>query len=965
MTFTATQTPTTLPLGNYSIYARYNRNGGDYLSTASGNQDLIIEKITTANNLTASPSTTVIYGNPIMLTSSVGQAKNGYSFQNGTIDFYLDNIKIDSQRVSGNHPSATINAPNKPVGNYTASAVYSGDGVFYKPSTSNALNLSIEKAESFLSISVPANPVAVGVPFVITASLANNAGPNAGPQTGVIELFRNGSAIGSWSLGNPGTPTFSDNLFTAGNYNYELRYTGDNNYKPATPVSQTVQAIVSPVTTTQLQVSAASTVYGTPLVFTANVAPAAGVAYQSGRKVKLQAWNGPTIVALGESVLGLNSNGWPLPVEITSSALPAGNWDIKASFEGDGPGGYYLPSTSTPVPVSVAAASTALSLGIAGTYVDGRDVVPLTLTLVNDAQTPSLNPSGSIVVTANGRTIATILVASGVTTYTVNNWTPGTAGTFNLVASYSGDSNYQASTATGQVTTYLKTNTQTAVAAVPSNTTYGTPVALTATVSPAGLPAGGQVQFYVNGVAVGALQTLNTSQKASLSVSTLDVGTQSITAKYMGRLPEYLESISAPVVVTVAKAATSMALTPSGNLVPTGTPVTLTATLTENVLPPALDPVGNIEFWVDGALLGSSPIIKGVATYTVTPQIPKLYKYEAKFTGSGTYLASSASTDVTAYQGALEKYYVVAPQVGSGLYIYDRQTNLQTAVLYPLGTSFSGGFTVNRGDVNGDGVSDIVFSGRNTGLVQALDGNDFSLLGSVSPFGNTARFPMSIAVGDVNGDGKGDIIAAPAGIGMPPHVVAISGKDFRKPLFSQFAYSSQFRGGVSVAAGEVNGDGVADIITAPLVGAPPHIVTFSGSTGRVLQSYYAYSQQYMGGTAITAADLDNDGYAEIITGASAAAPHIVVVDSRTQKVKASFYAFEPTFAGGLRVSSVQDTNGDGVDDILVTPGAGAPPNVLRLDGNKALQNQCVVLDSFFAYGFADPATNYYGGTFVG
>jgi len=706
-------------------------------------------------------------------------------------------------------------------------------------------------------------------------------------------------------------------------------------------------------------------VYGTPLVFTANVAPAAGVAYQPGRKVKFEAWNGPTLVNLGESTLGLNTNGWPLPVEITSSSLPAGNWDIKALYEGDGPGGYYLPSTSVPVPLTVTKAATSLSLAISGTYVDGRAAVPFTMTLKNDAQVPSLPPSGSIMVMANGNTIRTLPVTPGLTTYTVSDWIPGTAGTFNLVASYSGDNNYQTANATGQVTTYLKTNTQTGVTVVPASTTYGNSVLLTANVTPAGLPAGGQVQFYVNGVALGAAQTLDANQKASLTTTTLDVGAQSITAKYLGRPPEYLESISAPAVVTVAKAATSMTLVPSSTLIPTGTPVTLTATLTESVSPPAQDPVGNIEFWVDGVSMGSAPIIKGVATYTVTPQIPKTYLYEAKFAGSGTYFASAASTKVTAYQGALEKYYVVAPQVGSGLYIYDRATNRQAAVLYPMGPSYSGGFTVTRGDINGDGVSDIVFSGRNTGLVQAIDGNDFTLIGSASPFGAGARFPLSIAVGDVNGDGKGDIISAPAGIGMPPHVVAISGKDFRKALFSQYAYSAQFKGGVSVAAGEVNGDGVADIITAPLVGAPPHIVSFSGATGKVLQSYYAYSPQYMGGTSIVASDLDNDGYAEIITGASAAAPHIVIVDSKTQKVKASFYAFEPGFSGGLRVSAVQDVNGDGIDDILVAPGAGAPPNVLRLDGKKALQNQLVVLDSFLAYGFADPATNYYGGTSVG
>jgi hypothetical protein len=961
--------PTMLPLGSSQIMASYTRQwttaGDPYLSMNTLNsQPLTITSIATTTSLTAAPAS-LIYGNNLLLTATVSPTKAGVNYQAGTIDFYSGTLKLASVPVTGNSPSATLNTNTLAPGNYSITAVYSGDGLNYSAATSAASSVEVDKAATALGISVTP-PATVTIPnqVTITASLTNNAGAGAAKPSGLIYLYRDGVTLANWDLTKPGVPTFTDTPYVAGTYTYELRYTGDVNYLPASPVSQVVQAIVSPVTTTTLQVSAGSTVYGTPLVFTANVAPAAGVAYQSGRKVKFEAWNGPTMVNLGESMLNLNANGWPLPVEITSSTLPAGNWDIKALYEGDGAGGYYLPSTSVLIPVTVARAATSLSLAITGTYVDARAAVPFTLTLNNDAQNPTLNPSGTITVTANGAPIRTLTVTPGVNTYPVNDWIPGTAGTFNLVASYSGDTNYQTANATGQVTTYLKTNTQTAVSVVPASTTYGSSVLLTATVNPAGLPAGGQVQFYVNGVAVGAVQNLDAGQKASLSTTTLDVGAQSITAKYLGRPPEYLESISAPSVVTVAKAATSMTLVPSSTLIPTGTPVTLTATLTESVSPAAQDPVGNIEFWVDGVSMGSAPIIKGVATYTVTPQIPKTYLYETKFAGSGTYLASAASTSVTVYKGALEKYYLVSPQNGSGLYIYDRATNKQISTIYPLGTSYSGGFTVAKGDVNGDQVSDLVFAGRSNGLIQVLDGKDLSLIGSVSPFGNGMGMPLSIAVGDINGDGKGDILAGPAGIGLPPHVVAISGKDFRTTLFSQYAYAPQFLGGVSIAAGEVNGDSAADIITAPLVGAPPHIVTFSGKTGKVLQSYYAYSELYKGGTSIAAVDMDNDGFTEIITGASAAAPHIVVVDARTQKVKASFYAYDATFGGGVRVSTIQDNNGDGIDDLLVSAGPGAPPNVVLFDGKKVLQNTAVVLDSFFAYGFADPSTNYYGGTFV-
>ena len=91
---------------------------------------------------------------------------------------------------------------------------------------------------------------------------------------------------------------------------------------------------------------------------------------------------------------------------------------------------------------------------------------------------------------------------------------------------------------------------------------------------------------------------------------------------------------------------------------------------------------------------------------------------------------------------------------------------------------------------------------------------------------------------------------------------------------------------------------------------------------------------------------------------------MVVVDSRTMSVKASFYAYAPNFGGGVRVATIQDINADGIDDIITSPGQGAGPNVVRFDGKKALQNQAVVIDSFFAYG-PGPGLNYYGGTFVG
>ena len=92
---------------------------------------------------------------------------------------------------------------------------------------------------------------------------------------------------------------------------------------------------------------------------------------------------------------------------------------------------------------------------------------------------------------------------------------------------------------------------------------------------------------------------------------------------------------------------------------------------------------------------------------------------------------------------------------------------------------------------------------------------------------------------------------------------------------------------------------------------------------------------------------------------------MVVVEARTQRVRASFYAYDALFGGGVRVTTVQDINNDSVNDIATCPGPGAGPNIVRFDGAKALLNQVVVLDSIFAWSVNNPFANYYGGAFVG
>src|SRR4029077_4809 len=126
-----------------------------------------------------------------------------------------------------------------------------------------------------------------------------------------------------------------------------------------------------------------------------------------------------------------------------------------------------------------------------------------------------------------------------------------------------------------------------------------------------------------------------------------------------------------------------------------------------------------------------------------------------------------------------------------------------------------------------------------------------------------------VAAGDVNGDGFADIICG-ADAGGGPNVTVFSGKDGSR-LLSFFPYDMGFTGGVRVAAGDVNGDGTADIVTGAGPGGGPNVTVsrFAGGHPEVIQSYFAFDPRLSAGVFVGAGDVNGDGRADPIAGTGA------------------------------------------------------------------------------------------------
>lgn len=160
------------------------------------------------------------------------------------------------------------------------------------------------------------------------------------------------------------------------------------------------------------------------------------------------------------------------------------------------------------------------------------------------------------------------------------------------------------------------------------------------------------------------------------------------------------------------------------------------------------------------------------------------------------------------------------------------------------------------------------------------------------------------------------------------------------------AFEDSFRGGVHVALGDVTGDGVRDMVIAAGKGGSPRIRIVDGKSGVTLNDFFVYEQQFTGGINVSIGDTNGDGVNDIIVGTGAGGgPRVRVLDGKTlgNTVLKDFFAYEDSFRGGVLVSS-GDTNGDGKDDIITGTGPGGGPVVRVLSGADGRELSSMFVD---------------------
>ncbi len=388
---------------------------------------------------------------------------------------------------------------------------------------------------------------------VVTSSLSPSVGGtavtfgatvpgNCNVPTGTVTFFDGANALGSEPLSSGATASLTTASLTVGTHTITVGYSGDFNFDPSTSTPLTQVVTGYPTTTTLAALPDPVNAFGS-LTLTSTVASNFGTP------------SGTITFSAGGTMLAtvpLNANG---QASATISTLGAGTYNLVAIYAATTT---YAGSSSAPVTETVLGAESTTSLKASPNPAPVGQTV--TFAAIVKAAQGSAVPTGTVTFSDGQTVLGTAPVSTvGSASFSTSSLA---AGTHTITASYGGDANFSRSSASVTETITVLATTL-SLSASPNPAGSGQPVTLTATLvsAAAGIPLIGTITFEDGGNPIGT-GTLDATGSATLTTSTLAVGTHSLTAVFSGS-GNLGGSTSAAVAETIIASAFSLSLTPA------------------------------------------------------------------------------------------------------------------------------------------------------------------------------------------------------------------------------------------------------------------------------------------------------------------------------------------------------------------------------------------------------------------
>ena len=239
-------------------------------------------------------------------------------------------------------------------------------------------------------------------------------------------------------------------------------------------------------------------------------------------------------------------------------------------------------------------------------------------------------------------------------------------------------------------------------------------------------------------------------------------------------------------------------------------------------------------------------------------------------------------------------------------------------------------FSVAIGDLDGDGKLDLAVANERSGTVSVL--RNTRAVGSTTPsFAATVDFmtgdsPLSVAIGDLDGDGKLDLVVADYNLNTVSILHNLTATGATTPSFATKVDFMTGSNPYSVAIGDVNSDGKPDIAVSNSNANSVSVLLNTATTGSMTPSFAAKVDFTTGSTSVFIAigDLDGDGSPDLAIGnVNSNTVSVLINTTLPGSTTPSFGAKVDVTTGSSPHSlAIGDLNGDGKPDLAVaTPGS--------------------------------------------
>jgi hypothetical protein len=407
---TSSFSTSSLTVGQHTITAVYSGDVNNTSVTSGAITQTVQQTTVTTVQSGANQS---IAGAAVHLTATVVGGSGVTA--TGVVTFKDAALVIGTANLSGG--TAALDVTTLTTGIHTITASYAGDTTS-QSSISTPWTQTVVAATTGVTLTSSANPSVAGSAIVLTAHVTGNGQAATGSVT-----FKDGTAtLGTATLAS-GVATFNTSALFAGLHSLTAVYNGDSDNQAATSAA-VVQTVQQPTTTTLTSSTS-------PLLTQQSVTLTASVTNASGTSATgtVQFQDGTT--PLGSAVL--NAAGI---ASLSVASMSAGQHVLTASYDGDT---LNISSISASITEPVQLRPTTTSIAASSSNVTAGQQLTLFAAVQSAGPIPA---TGIITFTSGSTTIGNAnLAANGIATYT---FAPS-VGTYNIIATYAGDSVYAAS----------------------------------------------------------------------------------------------------------------------------------------------------------------------------------------------------------------------------------------------------------------------------------------------------------------------------------------------------------------------------------------------------------------------------------------------------------------------------------------------------------------------------------------